>query len=113
MPGPIAPADAFGPWAPDILPAERLARLRCLRTLVHVLCGPRGRDLADLLHRAEGDADSLAPALDALARLEPTDRRHVLASYARLHRPPERPASSPGDPADDDRTRQVDRPHDR
>lgn len=87
MTAPIAPADAFGPWASNLSTAERCARLRCLRGLVHVLCGPRGRDLAELLHRAESDSGALRGSVDALARLQPVDRRRVLATYAKLHRP--------------------------
>ncbi|MEH3145205.1 MAG: hypothetical protein PGN34_07610 [Methylobacterium frigidaeris] len=83
----IEPADAFGPWASDLSTAERRARLRCLRGLVHVLCGPRGQDLAELLDRAELDGGALRESVGALARLEPIDRRRVLATYAKLHRP--------------------------
>ncbi|AWN47159.1 hypothetical protein DK419_13230 [Methylobacterium terrae] len=85
MTAPIAPADRYGPWADNLSPAERRARLRCLRGLVHVLCGPRGQDLAELLDRAEFDGGALRESVDALARLEPVDRRRVLATYARLH----------------------------
>lgn len=87
MTEPIAPADAFGPWASNLSTAERRARLRCLRGLVHVLCGPRGQDLAEMLDRAEFDGGALRESVDELARLEPLDRRRVLATYAKLHRP--------------------------
>jgi hypothetical protein len=83
----IAAADAFGPWASNLSTAERRARLRCLRGLVHVLCGPRGQGLAELLDRAEFDGRALRESVTALARLEPVDRRHVLATYAKLHWP--------------------------
>jgi hypothetical protein len=80
--------DRFGPWADDITDAERRARLRCMRGLVRLLCGPRGRDLTDALAKAERDTAALAQASRELARLAPTDRRHVLATFAALHRQP-------------------------
>jgi hypothetical protein len=33
--------DPFGPWVPDLDPAERLARYRSLRALVQVFAGAR------------------------------------------------------------------------
>ena len=87
MTDPIAQSDRFGPWADGLSTAERRARLRCLRGLVHVLCGPRGQDLAEMLDRAEFDGGALRESVEALARLEPMDRRRVLATYAKLHRP--------------------------
>lgn len=85
--------DHFGPWRPDIEPAERLARLRSMRAIVRILTGPRGNELAGHLHKAEADASALVPALAALDRLAPLDRRKVLASYAGLARPQARPTS--------------------
>ncbi len=85
--GANAQPDRFGPWADGLSTAERRARLRCLRDLVHVLCGPRGQDLADLLDRAKFDGGALRETVEALARLEPVDRRRVLTTYAALHRP--------------------------
>ena len=82
----IAPADQFGPWMPGLDAAEYRARLRCLRAVVRLSTGPRGEDLAGLLWRAEREPAALAPALTALDRLAPIDRRHVLASFASLHR---------------------------
>ena len=83
----IAARDAWGPFRPDLAEAERRARLRCLRAVVHLSTGPRGADLADLLRRAESDPSALPAAIDALDRLAGLDRRHVLASYAALNRP--------------------------
>lgn len=80
-------ADRWGPFRPDLDPAERMARLRCLRAVVHLSTGPRGHILTDLLLRAEQDAALLAPALAALSDLDPLDRRRVWASYATLNRP--------------------------
>ena len=82
----IRPCDQFGPWAPDLDTAERRARLRAMQALARVHCGPRGADLVRLLAQAETDSAALEPALTALDRLPSNDRRHVLASYAALHR---------------------------
>ena len=83
----IRPYDAFGPWACDLDCVERTARLRSLRAITRLTLGPRGEQLAALLHRAERDPDALKPALRALDALAATDRRHVLASFAALSRP--------------------------
>jgi len=81
----IAPRDQFGPWRHDISDAERLARLRCMRTIVRLILGPRGEDLAGALRRAESDPDHLPAALRALDALAPLERRQVLCSFARIH----------------------------
>lgn len=78
------PGDAWGPFAPNIEPAEQRARLRSLRGLAKVYAGPRAADACKLLAQAETDPAALEPASAALNRLAPTDRRNVLASYARL-----------------------------
>lgn len=83
----ITARDAWGPFRPDLYEAERRARLRCLRAVVHLSTDPRGADLAALLRRAETDPAALPAAIDALNRLAGLDRRHVLASYAALNRP--------------------------
>ncbi|TGD94905.1 hypothetical protein [Methylobacterium nonmethylotrophicum] len=80
-------SDRFGPWADGLSTAERQARLRCMRGLVHLIAGPRGQRLADTLARAEVDEDALRQSVDELGRLTPVDRRRVLASFAALHRP--------------------------
>ena len=82
----IPAADQFGPWALDLDPAERLARLRSMRAIVRLSCGARGEAFADLLRQAERDPAALEPAADALKRLAGLDRRHVLTSFAALHR---------------------------
>ncbi|CAA2161169.1 hypothetical protein MBRA_06329 [Methylobacterium brachiatum] len=79
----IPAADRFGPFADSLDPAERLARLRSMRAIVHLTTGPRGDDLARELRLAEQDLAHLPAAVAALAAL---DRRHVLASFARLLR---------------------------
>ncbi|MCJ2132691.1 hypothetical protein MKK69_01170 [Methylobacterium sp. J-026] len=83
----IPAADSWGPFAVDLDLAERRARLRCLRAIVHLSTGPRGQALTDLLRRAEQDAGLLAPSLSALTALDPLDKRRVWASYAALNRP--------------------------
>jgi hypothetical protein len=82
----MTPADQFGPWAPNLDRTERLARLRSMRAIVRLSCGSRGEALADQLCRAERDPAALPVAAAALNRLASTDRRHVLASFAALHR---------------------------
>ncbi|MGH1592384.1 hypothetical protein ACRBEV_33235 (plasmid) [Methylobacterium phyllosphaerae] len=82
----IRPCDQFGPWAANLDTAERRARLRAMRALARVHCGPRAADLCRLLAQAEADPAALEPALAALDRLPSNDRRHVLASYAALSR---------------------------
>lgn len=81
-PSTIPTRDQWGPFRPDIEPPERLARLRSLRVVVHLLVGPRGVELEKHLRDAETDRPALLRALDALDRLAPLDRRRVLASYA-------------------------------
>lgn len=80
----IRPADAWGPFAPNIDPAEQRARLRSLRALAKVYAGPRAADACRLLAQAETDPAALEPASEALGRLAPIDRRQILASFARL-----------------------------
>lgn len=82
----IRPCDQFGPWAVDLDHAEQRARLRVMRALARVHCGPRGADLCRLLALAETDPAALEPALAALDRLPANDRRHLLASYSALAR---------------------------
>jgi hypothetical protein len=80
----LAPAWAFGPFAPDLDPGERRARLRSMRACVRLLTGPRGAALADALTMAEEDEWFSILAVLALERLAPLDRRAILASYAAL-----------------------------
>ncbi|MCJ2023936.1 hypothetical protein [Methylobacterium sp. J-067] len=82
----IAPSDRFGPWASGLDAAERKARLRAMRALARVHCGPRAADLVRLLAQAEADPAALEPALAALDRLAANDLRHILASYSALSR---------------------------
>lgn len=82
----LRPADRYGPWADGLSTAERRARLRCLRAIVHLVCGSHGADLAATLEQAEYDADALRRSVDELGRLASLDRRKVLTTFATLHR---------------------------
>ena len=53
----IPPADAWGPFAPDLRPAERVGRLRALRATNRLFLGSRGEGLTRLLGVAEIDRD--------------------------------------------------------
>jgi hypothetical protein len=77
--------DSFGPWVADLDPAERLARMRSLRALVQVFCGPK-HPLVEALARAEVDPGDHAAleAWEVLERMPARSRRHVLASLAEL-----------------------------
>ena len=86
----IPPADRWGPFADGLEPGERIARLRCLRALTHVLCGHRGLALQAAIRAAEagrtmGLLDAVVVEIERLAAL---DRRHVLASYLAVSREP-------------------------
>ena len=80
----MKPDRMFGPWAPGLDQAELRARLRSFRAIARLTAGPRATVLVDLLAKAEQDPAALVPAADALDRLEPVDRRRILASYAAL-----------------------------
>ncbi|MEH3117091.1 MAG: hypothetical protein PGN25_05635 [Methylorubrum populi] len=82
----LASVDQWGPFAPGLAETERVARLRGLRAILRLCCGDRGRAAEAELRAAEGDAGRAGDALAALMRLEPLDRRRVLASYAALAR---------------------------
>lgn len=85
---PVPAAWTFGPFAAGLAPAERVARLRCLRAIVQLHAGPRGTAAARALHAAEEDAEAAPLAVAALDRLDALDRRHILASYAKVARSP-------------------------
>lgn len=89
----LEPNDRYAAWADGISPAEQRARLRALRVLVWLYCGPRGRWVCDRLAEAEHDPAALIPAHFALNSLSPVDFRRVLGSYAATHRPPIRTPS--------------------
>lgn len=76
--------DRWGPFADALEPAERLARLRSLRAIVRLCCGPRGATAESLLLAAEINAARIPAAAAAVHRLEPTDFRRVGTTYAGL-----------------------------
>lgn len=82
--------DPFGPWAPDLEPAERLARYRSLRALCQIFAGP-DHPLVLVLARAEADPsdEAAAQAWEALMTLPTIRRRRILASLATLTRGPD------------------------
>ncbi|MHC2104120.1 hypothetical protein [Methylobacterium sp. CM6246] len=85
----IRSADSWGPFAPDLEPGERVARLRILRAIAHLLLGPRGLNLQGSIraaeqHRTMGRLSDVLSEIDALAA---KDRRNVLTSYAAVTRP--------------------------
>ena len=66
----------------EINTGERLARLRSLRALVHVLAGGAGSRVEDAIAAAETDV-TLLPAADAALDTLPTiTSRRVLATFA-------------------------------
>jgi hypothetical protein len=79
-------ATAIGPWRPDLDPAERTARFRCMRTIARLLLGPH-HPLVPLLAQAEGDPVAAVQAFQAMELLPTKTRRHVWAAFADLHRP--------------------------
>lgn len=85
----MKPANTWGPFALDIDPCERRARLRSLRAVARMRLGPRGDFLDEALRCAEIGAVSHETLHNVLARLPSLDFRRVLASYAALTRPAE------------------------
>jgi hypothetical protein len=59
----IAARDQWGPFARNLDRAERMARARSLRALLHVYCGAAGRETAELLRQAERNPAALPDAL--------------------------------------------------
>lgn len=82
----IPAGEQWGPFVPDLDAAERVARLRCLRAIAHLSCGPRGERLAAHLRLAETGACNLETVVAELNALVPLDRRRVWASYAAINR---------------------------
>ncbi len=82
------PAGVFGPWVPGIPEHERRAGLRALACLCAVF-GGMGHPAVAALRRAELDPDAAGEALALFDRLPTLRRRQVVATYARIMRPPE------------------------
>jgi hypothetical protein len=76
----------FGPWRENLAEPARAARLRELRALIFLFCGP-DYPLVVALRDAEADHAAAEPALAQLDALRPLRRRRVLATYAELQRP--------------------------
>lgn len=81
--------EPFGPFRNDCDPVERSAQLRVLRTLVHVRIGmnEEGEALEDALQRAENYDGWRCVALTLFDRLPALTRRHILGTFAYIHRP--------------------------
>ena len=73
--------DRIGPWADNLAPDERKARLRSLRALCQLFCGPDHR-LVSALRRAEDDPGDAAAgeAWAELMGLPSIRRRRILAN---------------------------------
>jgi hypothetical protein len=77
---------SWGPFAPNLEPGERMARLRAVRALAGVFCH-RCPEFAAALLAAERDPTALGGAEAVFERIVPTlNRRKLLASYADLAR---------------------------
>lgn len=78
-------SDNIGPWAEGCSPAEKLARLRSLRTIAMCMFGAT-TPIAKPLFLAESlDPTEMADALAALNAMPALDRRKLLASYMRIN----------------------------
>lgn len=73
--------DNWGPWATGIDPAERLARVRSLRSLAHARFGIEHFLVAALLRAESLRPEDLDTALSALNQLPTRDRRNVVSLY--------------------------------
>jgi hypothetical protein len=83
----ISTLDRWGPFASDLNPCERRARLRSLRAIVRMIAGPRGERLPHALDQAETDSGLLARAAETLNSLAALHRRRIWAAYAGLIQP--------------------------
>jgi hypothetical protein len=75
--------EAFGPFLPDLDPAERLARIRALRAIALTFAW-RYPDLIDSLHDAESEPTALQATHLMFERLPAIPKRRILATYANL-----------------------------
>jgi hypothetical protein len=77
--------DNWGPWADGINPAERLARLRSLRTVAVCMFGAH-TPLAKPLEQAESlEPEEVEAALIELNRMPALDRRKLLSAFGRVN----------------------------
>jgi hypothetical protein len=85
-PGGCAKPDRFGPWAAELTPAERTARLRSLRSLARLLAPSETQRLITL-RMAETDPAALDDAYQRLLAVPALIQRRILSTFAELHRP--------------------------
>lgn len=80
---------AYGPFLPNLEPAERACRFRSLATLAAVLIPPSAyrSALVDALRQAEQDDAAVATAHELFEGLATLARRRILSVYAEVHRP--------------------------
>jgi hypothetical protein len=76
----------FGPWAPDLDPAERAARFRALAALAAVYCGGSSAAIVTALRGAEQDDTVAMRARAMFDALPALSQRRALATYAAVHR---------------------------
>jgi hypothetical protein len=76
----------YGPWIPDLDPAERIARFRSLASLAALLLGS-GHHLVVALRRAETDPGAWATARTLLEAVPALTQRRLLSTYAAVHSP--------------------------
>ena len=76
----------FGPWQSGISETERIARLRCLRAIGHLLVG-KAAPLLDALRSAEADPSARDAAAVALETLPALSRRRILSAYLAVNAP--------------------------
>lgn len=74
----------FGPWAPGLTDAERIARTRELRALVAAFAGGSRRPLVAVLTRAERDPAALAEAAVLLDQLPTRWFRNIVSTLGAL-----------------------------
>jgi hypothetical protein len=76
----------YGPWSPDLEPAERSARFRALAALVAILRGS-GCPLVHALRAAEHDTGAAARAFELFEDLPALSLRRILSTFAAIHSP--------------------------
>ncbi len=91
------PKSLWGPWSPVLTDeTERIAQLRCIRTLVHVIMNSRKAldytDTVPALQRClqlaeSGSEDNLDAARLLFDSLPAARQRDIIATFAVLHKP--------------------------
>jgi hypothetical protein len=82
----------FGPWAPGVDGAERVAQFRGLRCLVAAFCGS-GHPVVTALREAELSEAAAERALEQFNEIPALRRRRLLSVFGAAQWPP-RPARS-------------------